>query len=75
MAREELNPQDKNPVSPELQLAVLRLWAAAVQMEQGFSRHEIEAIPGLSQAIEAAQSLPTAIGWGDVLSGYVMATS
>lgn len=75
MAREEFKAQDNNPVSPELQLAVLRLWAAALQMEQGFSRHEIESVPGLAQAIQAVQSLPSAIGWDDVLSGYLMATS
>lgn len=75
MALEEFNFLDQKPVSPELQLAVLRLWAAALQMEQSFSRQEIEAVPGLFQAIQVVHSLPSAIGWDDVLSGYLLATS
>ena len=72
MAREEFDPFDNEPISTELELAVLRFWAAAMQMERSFSRQEIEAIPGLSLAIEAAQSLPAAIGWDDVVSDYAL---
>ncbi|MFO0466538.1 MAG: hypothetical protein ACK5ZB_04510 [bacterium] len=55
-------------VTPELELAVLRLWAAAMHMERSFSRQEIEAIPALSRTIAEAQLLPAAIGWDDVLA-------
>ena len=55
-------------VTPELELAVLRLWAAAMHMERSFSRQEIEAIPALSRTIPEAQLLPAAIGWDDVLA-------
>ena len=55
-------------VTPELELAVLRLWAAAMHMERSFSRQEIEAIPALSRTISEAQLLPAAIGWDDVLA-------
>ena len=53
-------------VSPALELAVLRLWAAAMHMERSFSRQEIEALLELSRAITAAHLLPAAIGWEDV---------
>lgn len=55
-------------VTPELELAILRLWAAAMHMERSFSRQEIEAIPALSRTIAEAQLLPAAIGWDDVLA-------
>jgi hypothetical protein len=45
--------------------AVLRLWAAAMAIQQGFSQVEIESVPGLVAVIEAAGALPEAIGWGD----------
>lgn len=54
-------------ITPALELAVLRLWAAAMHMERSFSRQEIEALPELSRAIAAAHRLPGAIGWDDVL--------
>jgi len=54
-------------VTPELELAILRLWAAAMHMERSFSRQEIEAIPALSRTIAEAQRLPASIGWDDVL--------
>jgi len=58
-------------VTPELELAILRLWAAAMHMERSFSRQEIEAIPALSRTIAEAQLLPAAIGWDDVLPEHV----
>jgi hypothetical protein len=58
-------------VTPELELAILRLWAAAMHMERSFSRQEIEAIPALSRTIAEAQSLPAAIGWDDVLPEHI----
>ena len=57
-----------NRISPALELAILRLWAAAMHMERSFSNQEIEALPELSRAIAAAHQLPAAIGWDDVLS-------
>ncbi|MFN7595079.1 MAG: hypothetical protein ACK5PU_05685 [bacterium] len=57
-----------NRISPALELAILRLWAAAMHMERSFSNQEIEALPELSRAIAAAHLLPAAIGWDDVLS-------
>lgn len=58
-------------VTPELELAILRLWAAAMHMERSFSRQEIEAIPALSRTIAEAHSLPAAIGWDDVLPEHI----
>ena len=58
----------ENLITPELELAILRLWAAAMHMERSFSRQEIEAIPALSRTIAEAQLLPAAIGWDDVLA-------
>jgi hypothetical protein len=58
-------------ITPTLELAVLGLWAAAMDVERRFSRQEIEALPELSRAIAAANLLPTAIGWDDVLSDQV----
>lgn len=61
-----------NPlITPTLELAVLGLWAAAMDVERRFSRQEIEALPELSRAIAAANLLPAAIGWDDVLSDQV----
>ena len=54
-------------ISPTLELAILGLWAAAMHVERSFSRQEIEALPELSRAIAAANLLPAAIGWGDVV--------
>lgn len=70
MAQDEFDVYMKKPVSPELELAVLHFWAAALQMERSFSRQEIAAIPELSRVIKMAQALPSAIGWDDVLSKY-----
>lgn len=61
-----------NKVSPALELAILRFWAAAMHMERSFSRQEIDALPELSRAIAAAHRLPAAIGWDDVLSEQLM---
>jgi hypothetical protein len=58
-------------ITPTLELAVLGLWAAAMDVERRFSRQEIEALPELSRAIAAANLLPAAIGWDDVLSDHV----
>ena len=58
-------------ITPTLELAVLGLWAAAMDVERRFSRQEIEAWPELSRAIAAANLLPAAIGWDDVLSDQV----
>lgn len=58
-------------ISPTLELAILGLWAAAMHMERSFSRQEIEALPELSRAIAAANLLPAAIGWGDVVPEQV----
>jgi hypothetical protein len=57
----------ENLITPELELAILRLWAAAMHMERSFSRQEIEAIPALSRTIAEAQLLPSAIGWDDII--------
>ena len=58
-------------ITPALELAILRLWAAAMHMERSFSRQEIEALPELSRAIAAAHLLPGAIGWDDVLPEHI----
>ena len=55
-------------ITPTLELAVLGLWAAAMDVARRFSRQEIEALPELSRAIVAANQLPAAIGWDDVIS-------
>ena len=59
-------PDDKL-ITPALELAILRLWAAAMHMERSFSRQELEALPALSRAIAAAHLLPAAIGWDDIM--------
>ena len=59
-------------ISPTLELALLGLWAAAMNLERSFSRQEIETLPELSRAIAAANLLPAAIGWGDVVPEPVM---
>jgi hypothetical protein len=59
-------------ISPTLELAILGLWAAAMNLERSFSLQEIEALPELSRAIAAANLLPAAIGWGDVVPEPVM---
>lgn len=69
MPRDGEESQSEKFVTPELELAVLRLWAAAMHMERSFSRQEIEAFPELSRAIAAAHLLPGAIGWDDVIAG------
>ena len=61
-------------ISPTLELAILGLWAAAMNVERSFSRREIEALPELSRAIAAAHLLPAAIGWDDVLPDQVTKT-
>ena len=68
MPRDGEDTLDEKLVTPELELAILRLWAAAMHMERSFSRQEIEAIPALSRTIAEAQLLPAAIGWDDVLA-------
>jgi len=71
MPRDGDDMLDEKLVTPELELAILRLWAAAMHMERSFSRQEIEAIPALSRTIAEAQLLPAAIGWDDVLPEHV----
>ena len=66
MPRDGQDILDDKLVTPELELAILRLWAAAMHMERSFSRQEIEALPALSRAVAAAHLLPGAIGWDDV---------
>jgi hypothetical protein len=72
MPRDGEDILDEKLVTPELELAILRLWAAAMHMERSFSRQEIEAIPALSRTIAEAQLLPAAIGWDDVLPEHVV---
>jgi hypothetical protein len=71
MPRDGQDILDDKLVTPELELAILRLWAAAMHMERSFSRQEIEAIPALSRTIAEAQLLPAAIGWDDVLPEHI----
>ncbi len=61
-------------VAPTLELAILGLWAAAMNVERSFSRREIEALPELSRTIAAAHLLPGVIGWDDVLPDQVTKT-
>ena len=72
MSQDDFDVFMKKPISPELELAVLHFWAAALQMERNFSRQEIAAIPELSRVIQMAQALPSAIGWDNVLSRYTL---
>ncbi|MFM7414901.1 MAG: hypothetical protein ACKO51_03795, partial [Alphaproteobacteria bacterium] len=71
MPRDGEDILDEKLVTPEFELAILRLWAAAMHMERSFSRQEIEAIPALSRTIAEAQLLPAAIGWDDVLPEHI----
>ena len=61
-------------ITPTLELAVLGLWAAAMDVARRFSRREIEALPELSRAIAAAHLLHAAIGWDDVFPDQVTKT-
>jgi hypothetical protein len=70
MNRLEFAEQKRAAISPALELAVLSLWAAAIQMEKNFSRQEIEAVPGLTRAIENLRLLPASIGWEKELTKY-----
>jgi hypothetical protein len=72
MSQDDVVVYMKKPISPELELAVLHFWAAALQMERNFTQQEIAAIPELARVIEMAQALPSAIGWDDVLSKYTL---
>ena len=63
MPRDGDDMPDDQLITPALELAILRLWAAAMHMERSFSRQELEALPALSRAIAAAHLLPAAIGW------------
>jgi hypothetical protein len=67
MPRDGEDTVSEKLLTPALELAILRLWAAAMHMERSFSRQEIEALPELSRTITAAHLLPGAIGWDDVL--------
>lgn len=66
MPRDGEDTVSEKLLTPALELAILRLWAAAMHMERSFSRQEIEALPALSRAVAAAHLLPGAIGWDDV---------
>jgi hypothetical protein len=57
--------QEFRALSVELELAVLRFWAAGVDITQKFGQSEINSVPGLATAIEAVKALPLVIGWGD----------
>jgi len=71
MPRDGEDALSEKIVTPALELAILRLWAAAMHMERSFSRQEIDALPELSRAIAAAHLLPGAIGWDDVLPEHL----
>ena len=71
MPRDGEDALSEKLVTPALELAILRLWAAAMHMERSFSRQEIEALPELSRTISAAHLLPRAIGWEDVLPEHL----
>lgn len=71
MPRDGENTLGEKLVTPELELAVLAFWAAAMDVKRRFSRQEIEALPELSRAIAAAHLLPAAIGWDDVLADQI----
>lgn len=52
-------------LSMEEQMMVLQLWAYSRDILRKFSEEQIEAVPGLRDAIDNASGLPEAIGWGD----------
>jgi hypothetical protein len=53
---------DSKSLSPELEFAILRLWAQGLSLSQQFGEAEIRSIPGLAAAIDAIRALPSAIG-------------
>ncbi|WP_134498836.1 hypothetical protein [Microvirga pakistanensis] len=47
------------------ELMILQFWALGRAILQKFSQEQIQAVPGLKEAIDAVSGLPGEIGWGD----------
>lgn len=58
-------PNGSTSPNPDLQLAILRFWAQAIDITRTFSQAEIKMVPELVAAISAVKLLPAAIGWED----------
>jgi hypothetical protein len=52
-------------LSLEQQLMILNFWAHGVDISRKLSTEQIQAVPGLRQALDAAAGLPDSIGWGE----------
>ena len=65
MAGTDVDAGSDNESTETLTIAVMRLWAAAMQIEQNFCPAAIHSVAGLQRAIEAARHLPPSIGWTD----------
>jgi hypothetical protein len=46
-------------------MLVLRFWARGMEILQNLTPEQIDAVPGLREAINSASELPAAIGWDD----------
>jgi hypothetical protein len=65
MAGADVDACSDNESTETLEIAVMRLWAAAMQIEQCLCPAAIHSVAGLQRAIEAARHLPQSIGWTD----------
>ncbi len=65
MAGTDVDAGSDNESAETLAIAVMRLWAAAMQIEQNFCPAAIRSVAGLQHAIQAARHLPPSIGWTD----------
>jgi hypothetical protein len=52
-------------IDGDLEINILQLWAQAMDIKLKFTPEQIQSVRGLSEAIEAAMSLPDEIGWGE----------
>ena len=65
MAKPIVDASSDGECTDTLALAVMRLWGAAMQIEQSFSQADIWSVPHLLCAIETARRLPAGVGWAE----------
>jgi len=55
----------KAEIALDEELMILQFWAHGVDILHRFSQEQLQAVPGLKEAIDAVSKLPDEIGWGD----------
>ncbi len=63
MAGTDVDARLNSDFTETLAIAVMRLWAAAIQIEQSFGQVALQSPAGLQRTINAARHLPSCIGW------------